>query len=115
MTISGLCIFLDISMQTWLDYKGRKDFIDITTRVENIIYNQKFTGAAADLLNANIIARDLGLKDESKVDHTSSDGSMSPKQVKDLTDEELEAELAKYGIEKPEISRATARAKNKAR
>lgn len=115
MTISGLCIFLDISMQTWLDYKGRKGFIDITTRVETIIYNQKFSGAAADLLNANIIARDLGLKDESKVDHTSSDGSMSPKQVKDLTDEELEAELAKYGIEKPEISRTTARTKNKAR
>ena len=113
MTISGLCIFLDISMQTWLDYKGRKDFIDITTRVENIIYNQKFTGAAADLLNANIIARDLGLKDESKIDHQSSDGSMSPKQTKDLTDEELEAELAKYGIKKPEAGRATNRTTDK--
>ena len=54
-------------------------------------------------------------RDKQEIDHQSSDGSMSPKQVKDLTDEELEAELAKYGIEKPEISRATARAKNKAR
>ena len=38
--------------------------------------NQKFMGAAADLLNANIISRDLGLAD--KKDHTSSDGSMTP-------------------------------------
>ena len=93
MTISGLCIFLDISVQTWLDYKGRKDFIDITTRVETIIYNQKFTGAAADLLNANIIARDLGLKDESRVDHQSSDGSMSPQTKEDAI---LDAIKAKY-------------------
>jgi len=113
MTISGLCIFLDLSMQTWLDYKGRKDFIDITTRVETIIYNQKFTGAAADLLNANIIARDLGLRDESRVDHQSTDGSMSPKPIKDLSDDELDAELAKYGINKPEISRTAKRAKGK--
>lgn len=54
-------------------------------------------------------------RDKQEIDHQSSDGSMSPKQVKDLTDEELEAELAKYGIEKPEISRTTARTKNKAR
>lgn len=109
MTISGLCIFLDIAESTWQEYRKKEDFSAVTTRVENIIYNQKFTGAAADLLNANIIARDLGLKDESKIDHQSSDGSMSPKQTKDLTDEELEAELAKYGIKKPEAGRATNR------
>ena len=107
MTISGLCLFLDIGETTWQRYRDNEDFRVITTRVEKIIYNQKFSGAAADLLNANIIARDLGLRDESKVDHTSSDGSMSPKQTKDLTDDELEAELAKYGIEKPTASGTT--------
>jgi hypothetical protein len=66
MTLEGLYLYLDISKQTWYDYKERKDFIDITSKIEDVIRSQKFAGAAADLLNANIIARDLGLKDESK-------------------------------------------------
>ena len=43
-------------------------FSDITTRAEEIIYDQKFSGAAADLLHANIIARDLGLKEQSQIE-----------------------------------------------
>lgn len=70
MTISGLCIFLDISRPTWDEYKQREGFSDITTRVEDIIRDQKFSGAAADLLNANIIARDLGLADKQDTNAT---------------------------------------------
>ena len=77
MTISGLCIFLDIDDDTWDLYRKRDDFIGVTNRVESIIYNQKFQGAAADLLNANIISRDLGLADktESKHNIVTDDGS----------------------------------------
>jgi DNA-packaging protein gp3 len=67
MTVAGLCIFLDISVQTWHDYKERKDFLEVTSRVDEIIRTQKFQGAAADLLNPNIIARDLGLSDKSEL------------------------------------------------
>jgi len=67
MTIGGLCIFLDISKKTWDNYSDRQDFFAVTTQVEEIIRNQKFSGAAADLLNANIIARDLGLADKSEL------------------------------------------------
>ncbi|MBE8598209.1 DNA-packaging protein [Xenorhabdus sp. BG5] len=81
MTLSGLCIFLDISRSTWTEYTKREDFSNITTRVEQIIYDQKFSGAAADLLNANIIARDLGLKEQTVNDHLSTDGSMSPAKI----------------------------------
>jgi hypothetical protein len=70
MTLDGLCLFLDISIQTWHDYKGRKDFIDVTSRIDSVIRSQKFSGAAADLLNANIIARDLGLSDKQEIDHS---------------------------------------------
>jgi len=88
MTIGGLCIFLDIDETTWRDWKDtRPDLSPIVTRAEAIIYQQKFTGAAADLLNGSIIARDLGLAD--KKDHTSSDGSMTPHPVTALTDEQL--------------------------
>jgi hypothetical protein len=38
--------------------------------VEEIIRTQKFEGASADLLNPNIIARDLGLAD--KQDNTTT-------------------------------------------
>lgn len=67
MTITGLCIFLDISAQAWSEYKTRQGFGEITKRIDEIIRTQKFQGAAADLLNANIIARDLGLADKSEM------------------------------------------------
>lgn len=76
MTIDGLCLFLDIDVKTWANWRSQEDFIPVVARAESVIKSQKFAGAAADLLNANIIARDLGLAD--KQDHTSSDGSMTP-------------------------------------
>lgn len=72
MTKSGLCTFLGICQNTWENYKSDQDLLRVTKAVEEIIYNQKFTGAAADLLNANIIARDLGLAE--KQEHTGKDG-----------------------------------------
>lgn len=67
MTIAGLCIFLDIGVQTWHDYRDKQDFSEVTKRVDEIIRTQKFQGAAADLLNPNIIARDLGLAEKSEL------------------------------------------------
>jgi hypothetical protein len=72
MTVAGLCLFLDISQEAFGDYRAREGFSDVTTRVDDIIRTQKFTGAAAGLLNANIIARDLGLADKSEL--TGKDG-----------------------------------------
>lgn len=73
MTLTGLCLFLDITDQTWRDWRAeRADLLGVITRAEAIIYQQKFTGAAADLLNPNIIARDLGLAD--KKEFTGADG-----------------------------------------
>lgn len=68
MTIQGLCLFLDIHPTTWKEYGKKPDFSSIVTRAEEVIYSQKFAGAAADLLNPNIIARDLGLSDKRDVD-----------------------------------------------
>lgn len=73
MTITGLCVFLDIVEATWHDWKkNREDLSEVITRVDQIIRTQKFEGAAADLLNANIIARDLGVAD--KREHTGANG-----------------------------------------
>lgn len=74
MTLKGLCIFLDIKTTTLDNYcdkenESYKDFLEVTTRIKEIIETQKFEGAAAGLLNANIIARDLGLKDKTEVEN----------------------------------------------
>ena len=84
MTVIGFCLFADISYETFRQYKQNKDFIAVSTRIEDSIYQQKFEGASADLLNPNIIARDLGLAD--KRDLSSTDGSMSPKAPVSLDD-----------------------------
>lgn len=41
-----------------------KDFSSVITRVAEIVYNQKFSGAAG-FFKANIISRDLGLAERS--------------------------------------------------
>ena len=73
MTVVGLCNFLDIGTSTWSDYGQREDFSAIVSRAEQVMRQQKFEGASADLLNPNIIARDLGLAE--RQEHTGKDGN----------------------------------------
>lgn len=68
MTKEGMCNFLDISIRCWDEYAKREGFVPVTTRAMAIIRQQKFEGAAAEFLNPNIIARDLGLKDSTSTD-----------------------------------------------
>lgn len=79
-TQAGLCVYLGISEQTWRNYRdSNPNYFEVTKLITDAMYDQKFAGASAGIFNANIIARDLGLKDKSEIDHQSSDGSMSPK------------------------------------
>lgn len=70
-TISGLCVYIDASRQWWNEFRSNasKDFLVVLSRIEEIIYSQKFDGAAVGVFNQSIIARDLGLveRTESKV------------------------------------------------
>lgn len=77
MTLTGLQLFLDIDDETWRRWRVDKDFCGVVTQAEKIIYEQKFTGAAADLLNPNIIARDLGLADKQQTDVTTNGESLN--------------------------------------
>jgi len=67
MTVSGLCIFVGMSEGTWHNYSKDDTFLGVTSRIASVMRNQKFTGAAADMLNANIIAGDLGLADKKEL------------------------------------------------
>lgn len=64
MTLDGLQLFLDIGNKTWFDYVHRPDYKSTCETIEKVIRSQKFSGAAAGLLNPVIIARDLGLVDK---------------------------------------------------
>lgn len=73
MTIDGLCLFLDIEYETWRAWRNEGNgFSAVVSRADKVIRDQKFAGAAADLLNANIIARDLGLAEKKQVESTST-------------------------------------------
>jgi hypothetical protein len=82
-TLSGLRLFLGIGAETYQGYRNRQEYAVVISMIEETIRTQKFEHAAADLLNPNIIARDLGLKDG--IDHSSNDGSMTPKPAIDVT------------------------------
>lgn len=66
MTMAGLCVFLGIHHSTWQEYRARAEFSAVVAEVETVMYEQKFTGASADMLNASIISRDLGLVEKSE-------------------------------------------------
>ena len=67
MTEKAFCLFADISHGTWENYRNNDDFVTIISQIKDTIYSQKFEGSAASLLDSNIIARDLGLKDKSDI------------------------------------------------
>lgn len=78
-TIQGLCNFLRVNTeylhhflkhQQTLDTKEAKDFCHTITHIKEIIYRQKFEGAAAGFLNANLIARELGISEKSEHEHS---------------------------------------------
>lgn len=101
-TMNGLCLFLGCSESYFRKFKAnlkgqdenekeasddslKQDFFTVIEMIESVIYEQKFTGAAADLLNANIISRDLGLKDSMSV--TNEVPKPEPKHFVDYDDE----------------------------
>lgn len=76
-TFQGLTSYLDCNTYYFNEFeaniKGKtddlsKDFSKVIIRIRETLYNQKFTGAAAGFLNANIISRDLGLLDKKEIE-----------------------------------------------
>lgn len=64
MSLWGLYTWLNISESTWKEWKKDPKYSRVVTRVENLIKAYKFEGAAAGLLNSNLIIRDLSLVDK---------------------------------------------------
>lgn len=67
MTIEGFCLFANMAKTTWYVYEKEEAYKEIIARAKDLFYSQKIEGAAADLLNPHIIARELGLSDKSEI------------------------------------------------
>lgn len=85
ITIAGCCIHIGISQKSWSVYREKDGFSQVITRAEEIIRQYKFEGAAAELLNPNIIARDLGLKDQQEIDLSKAQPAMVVFGVRDAS------------------------------
>lgn len=80
-TMQGLCRYLDCDTSYFRVFKATnknksEDFLTVIAKIEETVYEQKFSGAASGFFNNNIIARDLGLVD--KVDKTSGGAPIQP-------------------------------------
>lgn len=74
-TYNGFYVYNNINENTFREYKSRPEFSWVIKLIDDTMREQKFSGAAAGFFNANIIARDLGLRDAQDVDQKVS-GSM---------------------------------------
>jgi len=92
-TLIGLCIFCGVNTSYWRQFKGgdHVDFSTVISQIEEVVYNQKYSGAASGIFNSNIIARDLGLADKKEVEQT----EIVADPLKGMTTEELKEVLRK--------------------
>jgi len=77
-TLTGLYVFLDIARSTFEEYEKKEGFSAICTRVRDIIFTQKFEGAAVGAFNANIIKAELGIRDSTDVTSNGKEIGVEP-------------------------------------
>lgn len=65
MTQAGLCLHIGVAVWTWTEWKTiRPEYAEVMDWAADVMFEQKFTHAAAGQMNPTIIARDLGLVDK---------------------------------------------------
>ena len=101
-TVAGLACELGVTRQTiheWARNNADEEFSYIFKALgqsqERTLVNKGLTGKFSAAITGMILSKH-GYSNAQKVDHSSSDGSMST--TKELTDQELEKKLAEYGI-----------------
>lgn len=92
MTEKAFCLFAGLDTETFRRYKTGEnnfgEFKDVACTIADCIYTIKFEGASANLLNAQIISRDLGLAEKNEnvnVNYTSV--PMTKEEIKQINDE----------------------------
>ena len=65
---SGLFVFGGFTDATWYEYKKYPEFSSVIDFITQTVRDQKMNGGLAGYFNANLVARDLGLRDAQDVD-----------------------------------------------
>lgn len=74
-TLGGLCIFLGVNSKYFnkfeerlkkRDTKEAEDFLNVIYTIRDIIFTQKFEGAAVGIYKENIISKELGLTEKTE-------------------------------------------------
>jgi len=99
----GLCCFLGIHKATSYEWESEyPEFSDTLRQVETLQEFMSMNGGLKGTLNSTIVKlllANFGYSDKVQQEHTSPDGSMTPKAAIELTDEQL-ARIA-AGHDKP--------------
>ena len=96
-SLKGLCVFLGVSSHYFSEFKksetfkSNKDFLEVYTRVEDIIQTQQIDGSMMGYYNASLTARLNGLVD--KTDMTSGGEPLKAQII--VQDKETADNLAK--------------------
>lgn len=103
-TIKAFAVFCGASESWWRNFKQSQavlknpDFLTVIAWIEDVMYTQKFEGAAIGMYKENLISRDLGLRDGVNMDHTSKGNQLLPiianmsiEELKQLRDGEPES------------------------
>jgi hypothetical protein len=67
MTLAGLRVYIGLSASGYQVYQKKDEYQWVTNAVRDIMYSQKFEGAASGFFKENLIARELGLKDKKEI------------------------------------------------
>ena len=103
-TMAGLALACDLTGEGFREYKNKPEFSAVHARARSRVEDQwtKFLFSSQSSGGAQFaLKHHYGWKDRQQVDHTSSDGSMSPK--RELTQDELDKELKARGLDAPKF------------
>lgn len=67
MSTTGFCVFANLRKTVFEEYMTSEEYAEVISRIKDIIYVQKFEGAAAGLFETSFVARELGLKDQTDI------------------------------------------------
>jgi len=88
MTNTGFCVFAGIGKATYSGYLLEDSFANVISSINDVIYTQKFEAAAAGLLETGIVARELGLREQTDI--TSNGNNLHVEVVDGKTKTQLE-------------------------
>lgn len=74
MLVTTMERFIGVSHGCWVKYTQREEYKEVCERIKSVIFQQKFELGCADMLNPNLVARELGLMEKKILEHSGPDG-----------------------------------------